>query len=76
MKKFVGKIGQGLGIVNLQPDQVRRVVVEAEMVAGNRFEHPSPDGGRKSQVLPTRPLIVGEKHGAVFDADADIVLFR
>lgn len=57
------------------PDHVGGVVVEAEVIAGDVGEHAAPNGGRVGQIFSAGPFVVGEGHGAVFDADLDVVVF-
>src|SRR5690348_16024212 len=58
-------------VIHLLPNEVRRIVVEAEAGAGNFFEHAPPEGGAGSQIFAARPLIAREQHGAILNGDAD-----
>ncbi len=51
------ELSQGCDVVDLLPDQVRGVEVQAEIGAGNVVEHPPPDRGRRCQVLAAGPLV-------------------
>src|SRR5689334_4018840 len=62
-------------VVHLLPNEVRRIVVEAEVGAGNFFEHTPPEGGAGSEIFAARPLVAREQHRAILDGDADAVIF-
>ena len=57
------------------PDHVGRVVIEPKIWARNRLEHAVPNRGANGKVLASGPLVRGEQHGAVFDADLDATFF-
>ena len=61
-------------VVDHQPDEVRRVEVEAEVVARDGREHLAPDRRRPGEVVAARPLVVGEDHRAVLDRDLHAAL--
>src|SRR5256885_14520302 len=48
---------------------MRRVEVEPEALARDRLEHVIPGRGRRSEVVPARPLVPAEDHRAVLDRD-------
>src|SRR5947209_7767362 len=60
--------------IHLLPDHVGRIVVETEILVRDLLKHAAPDGGTDCQVLSARPLVLGEEHGAILDADVDTPL--
>jgi len=75
VEELVGEVPDRLEVVHVLPDHVGGVVVEAEVVAGDVSEHTAPDGGRVGQIFASGPFVVSEGHGAVLDADLDVVVF-
>ena len=75
MKDAVAELVQRLDAIDLLPDQVRGIVVQAETGAGNVVKHPPPDSGAVGQILPARPFVPREQHRAVLDGDANGVRF-
>ena len=63
-------------VVDHQPDEVRRVEVQAEVRVGDRREHLVPDRRRPREVVAARPLVVAEDHRAVLDRDLHAALAR
>ncbi len=63
-------------VVDLQPDEVRRVDVETEVGIRDRREQLVPDRRRPGEVVPAGPLVVGEDHRAVLDRDPHAALAR
>ncbi len=70
----VGEVVDGALVVDLQPDEVRRVDVEPEVRVGDRREHLVPDRRRPGEVVAARPLVVAEDHRAVLDRDLHAAL--
>lgn len=58
--------------VHLLPDHVRRVIVEADVVA-EVIEEATPDFGAGGDVLAARPFVLGKQHGAILDADTNAI---
>ena len=48
----LAELAQRLDVVHLLPDQVRRVVVQPEVRAGDLVEHPPPDRRAWARFLP------------------------
>ena len=74
MKKTVGEGSQRTQVVHLLPDHMRRIEIQPEPVAGNVLEHAAPDGRTVRKILAPRPFVLREKHGAVLDCNAHVVL--
>ena len=70
------KLIDRLHVVDLLPQEMGWVQVEAEALRRNLGEHPSPDGRRDRKILAPRPLIAGEKHGAVLYGNPHLLRFR
>ena len=66
---FIPELIKRLYVVDLLPNKVARVVVYAEIIAGQQLKHFAPKPRCGKQVLPARPLIRAEKHGAVFNCN-------
>src|SRR5262249_24764531 len=71
VEEAVAELAQRREVVDVQPDAVRRVEVQPEALARDLLEHAAPDRGRVGQVLAARPLVAGEEHRTVLDADLD-----
>jgi hypothetical protein len=65
----IGEVVDGALVVDHQPDEVRRVEVQAEPLVGDRGEHLVPDRRRPREVVAAGPLVVREDHRAVLDRD-------
>ena len=76
MEDLVLELVERFDIVHLLPYKVGRIVVEAEVRARKHLEHFAPVCRCAHDVLSARPLIVGEPHRAVLDADADAFFLR
>ena len=76
MVKAMAVVMDRLNRIHHLPDHMRRVVVESKVRRRYDLEHPVPDRRRCGEILAPRPFIHREVHGAVLDADADIVRFR
>ena len=61
-------------VVDLEPDEMRRIEVEAEALGRDRLEHLVPHGGRVGDVLAARPFVPAEDHRAVLDRDLHAAL--
>ena len=68
------ELAQGPRAVDELPDQVRRVEVQPEPAAGEHGEKFAPHVRAHGHVLAARPLVVGEDHRAVLDADPHVGL--
>ena len=75
VKNAVGEITQRTDLVHVLPNHVRGVVVESEVRVGDFLEHAAPDGWSRGQVLPSRPFVGAEGHGAVLNGDAHALIF-
>src|SRR5229473_461829 len=53
---------------------MRRVEIQAEVLAGDVFESAPPDSRRGHEIFAARPFVLGERHGAVLDADLNAVI--
>src|SRR5262249_5384253 len=62
-------------IIDVLPDQVRRVEIETEVRAWNLLEQGLPDGRGHGQVVPARPFILAEQHRAIPDAHGNTFVF-
>ena len=71
VENLVFELVKRLHIVDLLPDEVGGIVVDAQIRGGQNLENAAPDRRRGHQVLSARPLILAEEHGAVFDGDFD-----
>ncbi len=60
VKQLVGEFSHRFQVIHVLEDQVRRIVIQAEVIAGNVVEHPPPDRGTACQVLSARPFVGGE----------------
>src|SRR5256885_1711150 len=69
------EIAQRLDVVHLLPNEMRRIVVQAEIRAWNFIEHTPPESGARPEIFAARPFIAREQHGAILDGDADAVVF-
>src|SRR5687767_1533738 len=61
------------GLVDHQPDQMRRVVVEPD-IAAPRLDDAAPDIGRMGDVVAARPFVVAEDHRAILEGQLDAVV--
>ena len=52
--------------------QVGGVVVQAEMIRGDRLEHAPPDCWSAGEIQAERPSI-GKEHGTIFDSNANVL---
>ena len=75
VENFILELVDGLDVVDHLPHKVRGIIVDAQIVGGQNFEHLAPVGGGGHQVLSAGPLIGAEEHGAVLDADFHTVFF-
>jgi len=73
VKHTVGEVTHRIDVIHLLPNHMRRIVIQTEMVAGNVVKHPPPDGRADRQIFAAGPFIAAEQHGAVFDADSDVL---
>src|SRR5690242_16904629 len=69
------ELAQRPDVIHLLPNEVRRIVIEAEAGAGNFFEHAPPEGRAGREIFAARPLVSCEQHRAILDSDADAVIF-
>ena len=60
-------------LVDHQPDQMRRIVVEPD-IAAPRLDDAAPDIGRMSDVVAARPFVVAEDHRAILEGQLDAVV--
>src|SRR5215211_5820927 len=70
----VGIVVDGPLVVDHQPDEVRGVDVEPEVLRRDRGEHLVPDRRGPGEVVAARPFVVAEDHRAVLDCDLDPAL--
>ena len=75
MEDLILELVDGLDVVDHLPYEVRGVIVETEIIAGNDREKLSPDCGSCCKILSAGPLVVSEEHGAVLDGNLDALLF-
>ena len=76
MDDLCAELADGASRVNVLPDKVRRVEIEAQVRARDGLEHRRPQGRRRGEVGAARPFIQCEQHGAVFDAERDAFPLR
>ena len=51
-----------------------RIEIEPEVRGRNLRKHPFPNSGAVSEVLSGGPLVFGEEHRTIFNADTDAVV--
>ena len=72
MEDLIFELIKWADIVDHLPDKMGWIVVDAQMVTVQDPEYLSPDGRCCHQVLSSRPLVLAEKHRAVFDGNLHV----
>src|SRR5256714_9088900 len=74
MKNAIGKFANWLCRIYQLPDQVRRIVVQAEVAAGEPLEHLAPKLGRSGKIFSAGPFVLGIAHRAMLNGDENAAI--
>ena len=74
VEKLVLIVFNRFDVIHTLPYKMRRIVIQPEIIARNRFEHSVPEIRAACQIHTGRPLIP-EIHRTVFDADLNLFFF-
>ncbi len=74
MNQTIGEGSHWRQVIHVHEHRMRWIVIQSEVFARECLKHSSPHRRTDRQILSAGPFVVGEKHGAIFDADSNVGL--